>query len=153
MSFAYERLPNLCYWCGQLTHDDNDCVIWLRSKGSLSSRDQQYGAWLRAGQFNPSKKMVVAVQGYSQSKSQSKQRELVPMVEDSVKPARVVEAEISAHADFEAVIQGLDEEICGVKGNQNLSETVLRNDIATDGGEQLVKVKKNVAVTKVVHGG
>ena len=70
-----------------------------------------------------------------------------------MKLARVVEAEISAHADFEAVIQGLDEEICGVKGNQNLSETVLRNDIDTDGGEQLVKVKKNVAVTKVVHGG
>ena len=69
-----------------------------------------------------------------------------------MKLARVVEAEISAHADFEAVIQGLDEEICGVKGNQNLSETVLRNDIDTDGGEQLVKVAKNVAVTKVVHG-
>ena len=69
VSFAYKHLPNLCYWCGQLTHDDKNCAIWLQSRGSLSSQDQQYGAWLRAGQFNPSNKMVVAVQGYSQSKS------------------------------------------------------------------------------------
>ena len=96
--------------------------------------------------------MVVEVQGYSQSKSQSKQRELVLVVEDSVKPVKVGEVEISAHVDFEVVIQGLDEEIHGVKGNQNLSKTVLRKDIATDGGEQLVKVAENVAITKVVHG-
>ena len=24
VSFKYERLPNLCYWCGQLTHNDKD---------------------------------------------------------------------------------------------------------------------------------
>ena len=27
ISFKYERLPNLCYWCGRLTHDDKDCDI------------------------------------------------------------------------------------------------------------------------------
>ena len=27
LSFMYERLPNLCYWCGHLTHDDNDCGL------------------------------------------------------------------------------------------------------------------------------
>ena len=26
VSFKYERLPNLCYWCGCLTHDDRDCA-------------------------------------------------------------------------------------------------------------------------------
>ena len=36
MSFMYERLPNLCYWCGDLTHDEKDCAILLRSKGTLS---------------------------------------------------------------------------------------------------------------------
>ena len=36
VSFMYERLPNICYWCGNLTHDDKDCGIWLRSGGSLS---------------------------------------------------------------------------------------------------------------------
>jgi hypothetical protein len=35
ISFRYERLPNLCYWCGMLTHGDWDCEKWLRSKGSL----------------------------------------------------------------------------------------------------------------------
>lgn len=40
VSFLYERLPNICYWCGHLTHDDKDCGIWLRSGGSLSNRDQ-----------------------------------------------------------------------------------------------------------------
>ena len=27
VSFMYERLPNICYWCGHLTHDDKDCGI------------------------------------------------------------------------------------------------------------------------------
>ena len=25
VSFKYENLPNICYWCGYLTHDDRDC--------------------------------------------------------------------------------------------------------------------------------
>ena len=25
VSFKYERLPNICYWCGCLNHDDRDC--------------------------------------------------------------------------------------------------------------------------------
>ncbi|GMY05787.1 hypothetical protein FCV25MIE_01026 [Fagus crenata] len=41
-------MPNLCYWCGCLTHADKDCPIWLRSKGSLKIETQQYGSWLRA---------------------------------------------------------------------------------------------------------
>lgn len=40
VSFMYERLPNLCYWCDKLTHDDKECAIWLQSGGSLSSNDQ-----------------------------------------------------------------------------------------------------------------
>lgn len=74
-----------------------DCAIWLRSRGLLSSQDQQYRTWLRAKQFNLSKKMVVEAQGYSQSKSQSKQRELrsrridFPEQHTSVEAATVVE--------------------------------------------------------------
>jgi hypothetical protein len=47
VSFKYERLPNFYYWCGLLTHDEKECEIWLRSKGSLSAVDHQYGTWLR----------------------------------------------------------------------------------------------------------
>ena len=35
VAFQYKRLPNLCFWCGLLTHDDKDCEIWLKSKGML----------------------------------------------------------------------------------------------------------------------
>nr|POE61800.1 uncharacterized protein CFP56_59514 [Quercus suber] len=27
VAFQYERLPNLCFWCGMLSHDDKDCEI------------------------------------------------------------------------------------------------------------------------------
>lgn len=27
VSFQYERLPNLCFWCGLLSHDDKDCKL------------------------------------------------------------------------------------------------------------------------------
>ena len=27
ISFKYERLPNICYWCGRLTYDDGDCDL------------------------------------------------------------------------------------------------------------------------------
>ena len=35
VSFMYERLPNICNWCGLLMHDDKDCDVWLNSKGTL----------------------------------------------------------------------------------------------------------------------
>ena len=27
VSFKYERLPNICYWCGELTHSDRECPV------------------------------------------------------------------------------------------------------------------------------
>ena len=32
VSFKYERIPNLCYWCGCLTHNDRDCSLWIESE-------------------------------------------------------------------------------------------------------------------------
>ena len=74
VSFMYERLPNLCYWCGCLTHDDKDYSLWLRSRGSLSLSDQQFGLWLRASPYNPMKKTVVEVQGYEKESAALKQK-------------------------------------------------------------------------------
>ncbi|KAK9990546.1 hypothetical protein SO802_025531 [Lithocarpus litseifolius] len=69
VSYHYERLPNLCYWYSRLTRNDKDCVVWLNSKGSLSTEDQQYGPWLRAPQFNGAKKSVVVVLGFDKQES------------------------------------------------------------------------------------
>ncbi|KAK7831668.1 hypothetical protein CFP56_027134 [Quercus suber] len=60
----YERLPNICYWCGLISHDDKDCDLWLSSHGSLRLEDQQFGSWIKAPQFNHVKKTVIEVQGY-----------------------------------------------------------------------------------------
>ena len=27
VSFPYERLPNICFWCRMLSHDDKECEI------------------------------------------------------------------------------------------------------------------------------
>lgn len=62
--FKYERLPNLCYWCGCLTHVDKDCAAWFESEGSLKTENQQFGAWLRASPFMAARKKVVSVPGF-----------------------------------------------------------------------------------------
>lgn len=48
MSFKYERLPNICYWCGRLDHDDKNCALWIESKGSLRPQDKKFGSFIRA---------------------------------------------------------------------------------------------------------
>lgn len=40
VSFKYERLSNLCCWCGSLTHDDRDCELWLENEGTLPTKAQ-----------------------------------------------------------------------------------------------------------------
>ena len=37
VSFKYERLPNIYYWYGHLTHDDKDYDLWIESKGTLQA--------------------------------------------------------------------------------------------------------------------
>lgn len=64
--FMYERLPNICYWCGLVSHDDKDCILWLNSRVSLRIEEQQFGPWIRAPKFNHGRKLVVEVQGYDQ---------------------------------------------------------------------------------------
>ena len=64
VSFKYERLPNLCYWCGCLTHDDRDYATWIDNEGCLNSEDQQFGSWLCASPFSTTRKKVVSVLGF-----------------------------------------------------------------------------------------
>jgi hypothetical protein len=63
VSFQYEKLANFCYWCGFITHSDKDCSVWLRSKGSLTSEKQQFGAWMRAQPRASHRRKTVSVEG------------------------------------------------------------------------------------------
>ena len=64
VSFKYEQLPNLCYWCGRLTHNDRDCELWLDSEGTLEETDKRYGPWIRAEPFASSCKAMITVPGF-----------------------------------------------------------------------------------------
>ena len=71
VSFKYERLPNLYYWCGCLTHNDRDCEKWIESEVSLKPEEQKFGSWLRAPPFFTLRKNVISVQGFFAKKKQS----------------------------------------------------------------------------------
>ena len=64
VSFKYESLPNLCYWCGRLTHDDRDCDRWIESEGTLRNAQKEFRSELRAPPFMLSKKNVLKVPGF-----------------------------------------------------------------------------------------
>ncbi|XP_050243995.1 uncharacterized protein LOC126692427 [Quercus robur] len=64
VSFQYEKLPNVCYWCGRLLHDDKECEVWIKSKGTLSVDQQQFGNWIRANSFGPNKSRSLEVKGF-----------------------------------------------------------------------------------------
>ena len=72
----YERLPNFCYWCGLVSHDDRDCEHWLWSKGSLKKTDQHYRDWMRAKVDLNSRKTSITILGskprYPKSKTTPK---------------------------------------------------------------------------------
>lgn len=71
VSFKYERLPSLCFWCGCLTHEERDCELWIASGGSLTRKDRKYGTWLRVPLSNHIRKSTIAVPGFYQQKKVS----------------------------------------------------------------------------------
>ena len=64
VSFRYEGLPKLCYWCNYLTYDDKDCEVWFDSEGFLTATDQQFEPWLRATPVSRARKNMVSVLGF-----------------------------------------------------------------------------------------
>lgn len=68
VSFKYERLPSLCYWCGCVTHDDRDCDLWIASEGSLSIESQQFDPWIKVAPFAPNRRYMVKVPSFDASK-------------------------------------------------------------------------------------
>ena len=68
VTFKYERLPNICYWCGCLDHSDKDCKKWIESDGTLASSEREYGPWIRAAPTQARQKPVVVVPGFYESR-------------------------------------------------------------------------------------
>lgn len=48
INFTYERLPDFCFWCGQLGHSLKECHLCME-KNKTEGKSQPYGNWLRAG--------------------------------------------------------------------------------------------------------
>lgn len=67
VSFQYERLPNICFWCGMLLHDEKECEVWLKSKGTLIGEHKPFGHWIRASPFGPGRRQVIEVKGFNSS--------------------------------------------------------------------------------------
>lgn len=68
VSFKCERLPNLCYLCGCLTHPDKDCDRWIESEGTLNKEEQHFGPWLKAAPFMAFRKNFLSVPGFYTNK-------------------------------------------------------------------------------------
>ena len=79
VSFKYERLPTICYWCGCLNHDDRDCELWLDSEGSLKVEEQKFGPWLRAPPARRVQKNVISVPGIFHKKKGSTSTQTAPV--------------------------------------------------------------------------
>lgn len=47
-----------------LLHDDKDCEIWLKSRDTLSMDQQQFGHWIRARPFSPTRRRSMEVKGF-----------------------------------------------------------------------------------------
>ena len=71
VKFRYERLPNICYWCGCLTHSDRNCEVWINNDGTLKAGDQEYDPWLRAP-FTPNpRRSMVVVPGFYETRKKN----------------------------------------------------------------------------------
>jgi len=68
VSFKYKHLPNICYWCRCLNHDDKDCGLWLDSEGMFLPNQRQFRQSLRAPPFTPSRRTMISIPGFYKSK-------------------------------------------------------------------------------------
>ena len=84
VSFKYERLPNICYWCARLNHFDKDYDLWIESNGTLTQADQQYGPWIRATSMLNKKNTMMVVLGYYEKKKEKEKEKRNKLLETHI---------------------------------------------------------------------
>ena len=68
--FRYERLPDFCYVCGRLNHQEGECEKAIRMKKELGSVKKEYGGWLRVDGM---KSIMPGIEGVGTLSSNSSQ--------------------------------------------------------------------------------
>ena len=111
--FKYERLPNICYWCGRLDHDDKNCELWIQSKGTLSTDSRQFGAHLRAAPYTSVGKDVIYVPGFYESRHSSVRSAPVGRSEGLAKERLTETVSEQNPVEPKAANTDMDCEICG----------------------------------------
>ena len=44
--FKYKRLPDFCYICGKLDHQEMDCCVSVNMQKDIKKAQCQFGSWL-----------------------------------------------------------------------------------------------------------
>ena len=123
--FQYERLPNICYWCGSLNHNDRDCEVWIQSRGTLTSKQKQFGPHLRAEPFQSRGKNVF----------------FVPRIFDKEVPKtmKTKVSEVNNGVPMEVGVHGSDT-VEMETGRANSEEAETHNEVMTSYGKQSMMV-------------
>lgn len=69
VSFKYERLPNVCFWCGRLNHSDKKYELWIESKGTLTPEQQLFNSTLKATPYTSTGRMLFLFQAITSKRN------------------------------------------------------------------------------------
>ena len=135
VEFKYERLPNICYWCGCLDHSDKDCERWIASEGTLASSEREYGPWIRATPTQARQKPVVLVPGFYESRRKGGSQFSRPATEkegQAGSEARETGAQSTDELGKETAIS-----------EEEISETIIALNISVPQKEAVLNAGKN----------
>ncbi|CAA0810581.1 Unknown protein [Striga hermonthica] len=163
VSFKYEKLVNLCYYCGTLGHLDKDCKKRIRDIARNALQDGQYGEWLKVSEgqhiftsphnshsasmgsksTGPNIRSISsATKPSNTSQSQGNQRSLLPIV-----PSELIEDTILSHSDVmaETITPGSDS---AIQVWSKLSPTIPSDTSQKGKGKEIVVSNPSVPIIR-----